>query len=54
MVGGDDLSWDAATTLGAAWLVRHRLPHEGKSGSLGPGFLDRSVAERQPLPRPGI
>jgi hypothetical protein len=53
VVRSDDLGWHAAPALSATWLVAHRLPDEGKRGSLGPGFLDSSVAKRQPLPRPG-
>ena len=44
VVGCDDLGRHAATPLGAARLVRQRLPDEGKSGSLGLGFLDSPVS----------
>jgi hypothetical protein len=54
MVGSYDLGGNAATPLGATRLVRQRLPDKGKSGTLGPGFLDSSVGQRQPLPWPGI
>jgi hypothetical protein len=54
MIGGYDLGRHAAAPLGATRLVGQRLPDEGKSRSLGPGFLDSSVSQRQPLPRPGI
>jgi hypothetical protein len=53
-VGSYDLSRHAAPPLGATRLVRQRPADEGKSGPLGPGFLDGPVSERQPLPWPGI
>ena len=49
-----DLARHAAAPLGATRLVRQRLPDEGKSSPIGPGFLDGSVSQRQPLPWPGI
>ena len=54
MVGGYDFARYAAAPLGAARLVRQRLPDEGQSRPLGPGFLDGSARERQPLPWPGV
>jgi len=50
MVGSYDLGRDAAAPLGATRLVRQGLPDEGKSGPIGPGFLDSSVSQGQPLP----
>ncbi|HUC27253.1 MAG TPA: hypothetical protein VMA73_31545 [Streptosporangiaceae bacterium] len=52
MVGSYDLGGHAAAPLGATRLVRQRLSDEGKSRPLGPGFLDSSVSQGQPLPRP--
>ncbi|MGO9296011.1 MAG: hypothetical protein ACLP52_19410, partial [Streptosporangiaceae bacterium] len=43
-VGSYDLGRHAAAPLGATRLVRQRLPDEGKSRPLGPGFLDSSVS----------
>lgn len=40
MVAGYDLGRHTAGPLGAARLVGHRLPDEGKIVPLGPGFLD--------------
>jgi hypothetical protein len=54
VVGSYDLVRHAATSLGATRLVRQWLADEGKSGPLGPGFLDGPVSQRQPLPWPGI
>jgi hypothetical protein len=53
VIGSYDLGRHAAAPLGATWLVRQRRSDEGESRSLGPGFLDSSVSERQPLPWPG-
>jgi hypothetical protein len=44
VVGGYDLGRHAATPLGATWLVRQRLPYEGKSRPLGSGLLDGSAS----------
>ncbi|MFI5062856.1 MAG: hypothetical protein ACHP9Z_02590 [Streptosporangiales bacterium] len=44
MVSSYDLGRHAAAPLGATRLVRQRLPDEGKSSPLGPGFLDSSVS----------
>jgi hypothetical protein len=52
MVGSYDLGRNAAAPLGATRLVRQRLPDKGKSRPLGPGFLDGSVSQGQPLPWP--
>jgi hypothetical protein len=52
MVGSDDLGRHAAAPLGPTRLVRQRLPDEGKSRPFGPGFLDSSVGQGQPLPWP--
>jgi hypothetical protein len=52
MVGSYDLGRHAAPPFGPAWLVRERLPDEGKSRPLGPGFLDSSISQGQPLPWP--
>jgi hypothetical protein len=54
MLGSYDLGRHAAAPLGATRLIRQRLPDEGKGRPLGPGFLDSSVSQSQPLPRPGI
>ncbi len=54
MIGSYDLGGHAASPLGATRLVRQRLADEGESGPLGPGLLDSSVSQRQPLPRPYI
>jgi len=53
MVGRYDLGRHTAAPLGATRLVRQRLPDEGKSRPFGPGFLDSSGSQRQPLPWPG-
>ncbi len=39
-----DLGRHAAAPLGATRLVRQRLPDQGKSGPLGPGFPDSTVS----------
>jgi hypothetical protein len=52
VVGSYDLGGHAAAPFGAARLVRQRLPDEGKSRPLGPGFLDSSISQGQPLPWP--
>ena len=44
MVRSYDLGRHAATPLGATRLVRKRLPDEGKSRPLGPGFLHSAVS----------
>jgi len=44
VVGSDDFGRHAAAPLGATRLVRQRLSDEGKSRSLGLGFLDSSVS----------
>jgi hypothetical protein len=44
VVGSYDLGGHTATPLGATRLVRQWLPDKGKSGPLGPGFLDSSVS----------
>lgn len=54
MVGGYDLGRNAAPPLGPIWVVRERLSDEGEGAPLGSGFLDRSVSQCEPLPRPGI
>lgn len=53
MVGSYDLGGHAAAPFGATRLVRQRLPDKGKGSPLGPGLLDSSVSQRQPLPWPG-
>src|SRR6266436_5940219 len=53
-LGSYDLGRHATTPLGATWPVRQRVSDKGKSRTLGLGFLDSSVSQRQPLPWPGI
>src|SRR6266581_1921390 len=52
-IGSYDLGRRTATPLGTAWLIRQRLSDKGKNKPLGPGFLDSSASQRQPLPWPG-
>jgi len=54
VVGRYDLGGHAAAPLGATRLVRERPSDEGKSRPLGPGFLDSSVSQGQPLPWPSL
>ena len=54
MVGRYDLGGHAAAPLGATRLVRERPSDEGKSRPLGPGFLDSSISQGQPLPWPSL
>ena len=44
VVGSYDLGRHPAAPLGATRLVWQRLPDEGKSSPLGPGFLNSSVS----------
>jgi hypothetical protein len=54
VVGGYDLGGNAAPPLRTTRPVGQRRSDEGKSRTLGPGFLDGSASQRQPLPRPGL
>ncbi len=53
-IGSYDLARHAAAPFGPTRLVRQRLPDERKSTPLGPGFLNSSVSQGQPLPWPRI